>query len=291
MHPPGTRERFTERLLHVPVLVIHEPPAESPAIGPLPALASGRITFASFNNLAKLNDQVLSLWSAVLKAVPNSQLLLKYVNWLDNAAVQSRVSAHFAAHGIGRERLVFAGGRLPRGRHLELLNRVDVALDPFPFNGCTTTFEALWMGVPVVTLAGERWLGRMGMATLEPIGLGHLAAKDWDGYVASAARLCGPADPAADEKGEASMRKMRYDAFPSIAIHVRLSHRQVVRLKSSGVRSRMGWRRSERSIEKVESAFSLDSPTSQCDGAPGVEQPLMPARGNVRTDLRMRSVN
>ncbi|MBI3498805.1 MAG: tetratricopeptide repeat protein, partial [Proteobacteria bacterium] len=154
VHPPDTKERFAERLLHLPLLVSHEPPADSPEVGELPALAAGRVTFGSFNNLAKLNDAVLALWSAALKAVPSSQLILKYVNWFENPSVRQRVAASFAKHGLEREKLIFVDERLPRGRHLQLLNRVDIALDPFPFNGCTTSFEALWMGVPVVTLKG-----------------------------------------------------------------------------------------------------------------------------------------
>src|SRR5262249_26538898 len=88
-----------------------------------------------------------------------------------------------------------------RRRHLELLNQVDIALDPFPFNGCTTSFEALWMGAPLVTLKGERWLGRMGYATLAPLGLGHLAAADAEGFIAVAAGL------AADLSSLAGLRK------------------------------------------------------------------------------------
>jgi predicted O-linked N-acetylglucosamine transferase (SPINDLY family) len=201
VHPPDTRERFTERLLRLPILVIHEPPEEAPAVGPLPALAAGRVTFGSFNNLAKLNAEVLSLWAEVMAAVPGSRLILKYVNWLDNASVRERLRSAFARAGIEPERLILAGERLSRRRHLELLNQVDIALDPFPFNGCTTSFEALWMGVPVVTLEGERWLGRMGYATLAPLGLGDLAAADRAGYVALASRL------AADLPGLAALRQ------------------------------------------------------------------------------------
>jgi protein O-GlcNAc transferase len=191
IHPTDTRERFTERLLRVPLLVLHEPPAASPPVGPLPAEAVGTITFGSCNNAAKLNDRVFALWARVLKAVPRSRLLLKYVNWFANPSAQRRILDAFAREGIDAQRIFFDGDRSARMRHLEILNRIDIALDPFPFNGCTTSFEALWMGVPVVTLAGERWLGRMGIGTLAAIGLEALAARDEDAYVAAAATLAG----------------------------------------------------------------------------------------------------
>lgn len=189
IHPEGTQERFTERLLRVPLLVLHEPPAESPAVGPLPAASAGWVTFGSCNNAAKLNDRVFALWARVLEAVPNSRLLLKYVNWFANASARGRILDAFVRRGVDPSRILFDGERVPRARHLEILNRIDIALDPFPFNGCTTTFEALWMGVPVITLAGERWLGRMGIGTLAPIGLERLAARDEETYVGLARAL------------------------------------------------------------------------------------------------------
>lgn len=189
IHPEGTRERFTERLLRLPLLVLHEPPAESPAVGPLPAAATGWITFGSCNNAAKLNDRVFALWARVLAAVPKSRLLLKYVNWFANPSARSRILDAFAGYGIDPARIAFDGERVARARHLEILNRIDIALDPFPFNGCTTTFEALWMGVPVVSLAGERWLGRMGIGTLAPLGLERMAAGNEEQYVGIARAL------------------------------------------------------------------------------------------------------
>jgi protein O-GlcNAc transferase len=194
IHPEDTRERFTEKLLRIPLLVLHEPPPEAPAVGPLPARAAGFITFGSCNNAAKLNDRVFALWAQVLAAVPGSRLLLKYVNWFGNESARARIRSAFARRGVDPDRIVFDGERLPRARHLEILNRIDIALDPFPFNGCTTTFEALWMGVPVVTLAGERWLGRMGVGTLAPLGLEHLAAADEGRYVALATALANDLD-------------------------------------------------------------------------------------------------
>jgi protein O-GlcNAc transferase len=194
IHPEGTRERFTEKLLRIPLLVLHEPPGQAPDVGPLPARAAGFVTFGSCNNAAKLNERVFALWARVLAAVPGARLLLKYVNWFGNESARARIRGAFARLGVDPDRIVFDGERLPRARHLEILNRIDIALDPFPFNGCTTTFEALWMGVPVVTLAGERWLGRMGAGTLAPLGLDHLAVTDEARYVALAAALANDLD-------------------------------------------------------------------------------------------------
>jgi predicted O-linked N-acetylglucosamine transferase (SPINDLY family) len=149
------------------------------------------VTFGSFNNPAKMTDAVVALWARVLHGVPGSRLLLKYLNRFASPELAEITLRRFAVHGIGPDRLVLRGGRLPRLAQLAQLNQIDIALDPFPFNGCTTTFEALWMGVPVVTLEGRRWLGRMSGSFLGHAGLEELIARDADDYVALAGRLAG----------------------------------------------------------------------------------------------------
>jgi predicted O-linked N-acetylglucosamine transferase (SPINDLY family) len=136
-----------------------------------------------------LTTDVTALWSRVLQAVPASRLLLKYLGFYGDDVMRARFTALFAGHGIGAERLIFVGDEATRARHLDILSRVDIALDPFPFNGCTTSFEALWMGVPVITLAGRRFVGRMGASFLTQIGLTDLIATTPDEYVAKATRL------------------------------------------------------------------------------------------------------
>ena len=133
-------------------------------------LFRSRITFVSCNNPAKLTDAVVSLWSRVLKAVPHSQLLLKYVGWFGDRTVRERFTRMFEANGVGADRLDFRGRDLRRIDQLALLNEADIALDPFPFNGCTTTFEALWMGVPVVTLPGPSMVSRQTLSMLSCLG-------------------------------------------------------------------------------------------------------------------------
>ena len=190
-HPPGaTTERFAEQLVHLPCLHNFAAPSPSPPlIVRPPSAASGRVTFGSFNNPAKMTPAVVSLWARILKAVPESRLVMKYLNRFASPETSGLIRARFGAEGISADRLELRAGRLPRVAQLALLNEVDVALDPFPFNGCTTTFEALWMGVPVVALEGRRFLGRMGTSFLHHVGLGDLAAVDPGAYVAAAAGL------------------------------------------------------------------------------------------------------
>ena len=189
LHPEATRERFTERLARLPCFYLHEPPPDAPEPGPLPALAAGHVTFGSCNNTSKHTPQVLALWAEVLKAVPGSRLLLKYLNRYTSTRLRRRIEAAFVSHGVDPGRLEFLTGDVGRREQLKILRRVDIALDPFPFNGSTTSFEALWMGVPVVTMAGERFLGRVGASVLHQIGLDELVAVDAEGYVARAAGL------------------------------------------------------------------------------------------------------
>ncbi len=189
LHPETTRELFTERLVRLPCFYLHEPPTDAPDPGPLPALSAGHITFGSCNNTSKHTPEVLALWAAVLKAVPNARLLLKYLNRYASLGLRRRIEEVFAGHGVDPRRIEFVTGDVGRRDQLAVLRRVDIALDPFPFNGSTTTFEALWMGVPVVTLAGERFLGRVGASVLHQIGLDDLVAGDREGYVERVATL------------------------------------------------------------------------------------------------------
>lgn len=205
VHPPDTVERFTEKLIRLPVFETHRPPASAPNLTPPPAVAKGYVTFGSCNNLGKLNADVIALWARVLHAVPGSRLLLKYVNRFADPAVRERFGSLFADRGIDRSRIVFNAEVLGRARHLDILNEIDIALDPFPFNGCTTSFEALWMGVPFVTLSGTRFVGRVGEGMLRRIGLDDLVAFDGDSYVRIAAGLA--ADPRRLTALRASLRQ------------------------------------------------------------------------------------
>jgi predicted O-linked N-acetylglucosamine transferase (SPINDLY family) len=183
--PPELEACFTEQIWRMPeTRLCFTPPQAKLEVNTLPALATGYITFGCFNNLSKMNDAVVQLWARVLQAVPDSRLFLKYRQF-DEASVRQHTCERFAVHGIEPGRLLFEGYE-ERGTYLAAYHRVDIALDPFPFPGGTTTVEALWMGVPVLTLQGERFLARQGVGLLMNAGMPEWVAADAEDYVARA---------------------------------------------------------------------------------------------------------
>jgi predicted O-linked N-acetylglucosamine transferase (SPINDLY family) len=157
------------------------PPHHQIEVGVLPALANGYVTFGCFNKLSKMNDAVVALWARVLHAVLDARLLLK-AKELHDGAMQQLTRARFAAHGIDPQRLLLEGFT-PRAAYLAEYQRVDIALDPFPFPGGTTTVEALWMGVPVLSRRGARFISHAGESLLQTAGLGAWVAQDDDDYI------------------------------------------------------------------------------------------------------------
>lgn len=198
--PPGEDAHYSESLLRLSdSFLCYQPPADAPTVEPLPAQANGYVTFGSFNNYSKLNSGVLKLWADVLHAVPDARLLLKCPA-LTDAGVQGRVRATFEALGVAAERLELLGHTRGRAEHLALYGRVDIALDTFPYNGTTTTCEALWMGVPVVSLVGARHAARVGASLLTAAGLADWLADSPESYIAIARQR------AADIVGLATLR-------------------------------------------------------------------------------------
>jgi protein O-GlcNAc transferase len=189
--PPDSPERWVETRLYLPSFVVYDPPDDAPAVGPLPALAAGRVTFGSFNNPAKITPAVIALWSQVLAGVPDSRLTLKCANRYADPAVRERFRALFEAHGIAAERLDIRTRGTPRAEHLADYREIDIALDGFPFSGATTSFEALSMGVPVISLAGAGFIERMTAALLHAVGLEQLAVREPPDFVAQAVALAG----------------------------------------------------------------------------------------------------
>jgi predicted O-linked N-acetylglucosamine transferase (SPINDLY family) len=193
--PPGVAERFhTEKLVRFASTAwAYAPPPDSPT----PARISGDdpVIFGSFNALAKLNEATLRLWREILEAVPGSRLLLKSAS--DALPGWSR---HLVAAGFPADRVKLMAPSKSVAEHLAEYARIDVALDPFPYNGTTTTCEALWMGVPVVALAGDRHAARVGASLLTALGRTEWIASSATDYVRIAARL------ASDRGGRAGLR-------------------------------------------------------------------------------------
>ena len=186
--PRDRRQRFIEEVVTLPAgRFAYRPPAYSPEPAGPPSRATGRITFGSFNNLGKATDGVIALWSRVLAAVDGSRLLLKWPSLAD-PGVAASITRRFSDHGIPSERLSLRGGS-PHGLMLAEYGDIDIALDPFPFSGCLTTLEALWMGVPVITLQGSRPVARQSAAILARLGLDDLVAGTEEDYVSKACSL------------------------------------------------------------------------------------------------------
>ncbi len=191
--PPQDDGYYSERPYRLPnSYLCFTPPSEDIAVGALPALRAGAPTFGCFNNLLKVNGTVVDLWSSLLAAVPQSRLYLKTAQ-LGDAAIRRGLTSEFAARGIAGDRLRLAGAA-PRRELLAAYNEVDIALDPFPFGGGTTTLEALWMGVPTIALRGDRFVGRVGESVLTTLGLAELVAASPADYLAKAVVLAGDID-------------------------------------------------------------------------------------------------
>ena len=181
--PPGEADKYhSETLVRLPQgFLCYGPPEDAPDVSGLPARKNGYITFGSFNNLPKINPEVIALWSRLLDQVANSRLLLKSKQFADEQ-VRQRFLDLFSVCGNGAERVRLLPMAATTADHLALYRQVDIALDPFPYNGVTTTCEALWMGVPVITLRGERHAGRVGASILSRMGLEELVAENRDQY-------------------------------------------------------------------------------------------------------------
>jgi protein O-GlcNAc transferase len=180
LDPPDTAvPHYAEESVYLPETYwCYRPGVDTPPVNDLPALRSGQVTFGSLNNFCKLSPAALETWSRLLDAVPESRLLLH----AHAGSHRDRVRALLAARGIRPERLLFVG-LLPAEEYFRVYHRIDVALDPFPYGGGTTTCDALWMGVPVVSLAGPLAVGRGGVSILSNVGLPDLVAHDAEQYV------------------------------------------------------------------------------------------------------------
>ena len=186
LDPPGQDPKlYSEQSIALPETYwCYRPPIETPSVNALPALEAGQVTFGSLNNFCKASPPTLVAWSQLLQAVPGSRLLLH----ARAGSHRDRARGLLAEHGISDERLTFVDFQ-PIAEYFRSYQRIDMALDPFPFGGGTTTCDALWMGVPVVSLAGETAVGRGGVSILSNVGLPELIAQTPEQYVRIAAAL------------------------------------------------------------------------------------------------------
>jgi predicted O-linked N-acetylglucosamine transferase (SPINDLY family) len=190
--PPGEPTWHTEELVRLPgVFCCYAPPADAPAVTPLPGARTGRLTFGSLHNVNKLNAPVLDLWCAILKAVPSARLLV-YRHTLTGSA-RDYLARQLTERGIGPERFDLRHQAAGPG-HLGVYGEVDVSLDVFPWSGHTTACESLWMGVPVLTLFGSRHAGRMAASLLTGLGLTDWIARTPEEYLARAVQIAGDLD-------------------------------------------------------------------------------------------------
>ncbi|MCP4252934.1 MAG: tetratricopeptide repeat protein [Candidatus Scalindua sp.] len=185
LHPEDTVELAAEDIVRLQrCWTCYQPPVDAPEVKPdMPA--NKIITFGSFNNVSKLNKKVIECWSQLLKDVANSRLVLK-ARQLADPFIQERISTQFAQNGINNEQLTL----LPSTpSYMADYNRIDIALDTFPRTGGVTTADSLWMGVPVITLAGQRYIERQGASILKAIGLDELITSTPEEYIAKAVTL------------------------------------------------------------------------------------------------------
>jgi protein O-GlcNAc transferase len=212
--PPGVTDPFyTEKLVRMPEsFLCYLPDEDSPAPGVLPALKAGHITFGSFNYFSKVSQETVILWASIFKALPDSRLVMKARNFADKTTCKYALDM-FAAHGISPERIELISIKLSFTEHLEMYNRIDIALDTFPYNGTTTTCEALWMGVPVVAFAGNTHASRVGISLLSNIGLPEFVAGTPEEYVAIAANLAGDLKRLGELRGNLRNRMARSVLF------------------------------------------------------------------------------
>ncbi|MBC8133376.1 MAG: tetratricopeptide repeat protein, partial [Deltaproteobacteria bacterium] len=193
--PPGDADaHHSEQLWRLPHgFLCFRPDPAAPPPAALPAQSRGTVTFGSFNNLSKLSDETVILWAEILTQTPGSHLLLKS-RALTDPQPRQRLCQMFGARGVDPDRIEMVSYAATPQEHLTLYDRIDIALDPFPYNGTTTTCEALWMGVPVVTLCGQTHAGRVGASLLRHVGCSHLVAPDKGGYLDAALRLANDLD-------------------------------------------------------------------------------------------------
>jgi len=193
MVPPGSEPLFSERILRLGrVPLVYQPPSAMPEVGPLPARRNGHVTFGCFSRTARINEQVVALWSRILQRLPDARLVLNSHGFAE-IGPRTQFQQRFKAHGIGPERLDLIY-TYPQTTTWAYYNEIDIALDPFPHNAGTTTIEALWMGVPVLSKLDRPPVGRFGASILGALGMQDWVARDEADFVTLAEGWAGNLD-------------------------------------------------------------------------------------------------
>jgi predicted O-linked N-acetylglucosamine transferase (SPINDLY family) len=201
--PPGEFDRyFVEKLVYLPAAAMFQPELAAPPVNSLPALAADRITFGSFNRFGKINVATVGLWSQLLRALPESVMIIAGV---DPGAQHDQLLSWFAAQGVAEERLTIHPRR-GMGEYLALHNQVDLALDTFPYTGGTTTQHALWMGVPTLTVAGSTPAARQGAGILARVGIEGFTAVNASDFAAKGVYWANHPAELADLRGKLRRR-------------------------------------------------------------------------------------
>jgi protein O-GlcNAc transferase len=219
--PVGVAESwYSEELVRIqPVFLTFEPPLRCPNVAPTPALANGYITFGSFNKYSKLSPRTIDAWVAILMKTDGSRLLLK-TGGLEEYEERGRAIERFIAAGLDDAQRIDIMGHVPsRTEHLGMYGQIDIALDPFPYNGTTTSCQALYMGVPMISLAGDRHVARVGASLLSQMGLERLIALNIDGYVQIATELAKDVD---------ALAELRRSIRPAMLASPLLNHKEFV---------------------------------------------------------------
>ena len=192
--PKEEEHHYVEKVWRLPeISQCFTPPDFQVEIKSIPAIKNKYITFGSVNKLTKISDETVNLWSKVLTSVPSSKLLLKNKDF-DNPKIVENTISRFAKHNVNKNRLLLKGESPTRQELLEIYNEIDIALDPFPFQGNTTTCEAVWMGVPVLTLKGNRYLFHFGESINSNLGMPNWIAENHEDYIAKAIKFSSDLD-------------------------------------------------------------------------------------------------
>jgi len=210
--PVGEEHPFVEQVWRLPeVAGCFAPLVEDVPVAKLPALQNGYVTFGCFNNLVKMSDDVVAVWSQILHSVPNSKLYLQTRQLSEQSAVQQTYE-RYAAHGIAPEQLIVEGVT-PRVEYFRSYNKIDIALDPFPCPGGTTTADTLWMSVPVLTMKGRDFWSRLGESLAYNVGLPNWIAKDAADYISKAVAFAEDKNYLAKLRGELRDKVMASPLF------------------------------------------------------------------------------